>query len=118
MASVPWLAELPQVPLYESYGETMGANKLSFSGDVGDPIERVRFTAVSDPATMTFYMTRAQYAAFRNYYKVTLGHGVLLFNLYDRVLQAVKEYKIASDPAMFPVGPDGFKVSFDVLRKP
>lgn len=118
MASVPWLAELPQAPLYESYAETLGANKLSFSGDVGDPIERVRYTSVSDPATMTFHMTAAQYVAFRNYYKVTLGHGTLLFNLYDRMLQAVKDYKITSDPVMVPTGPNGRKVSFSVSRKP
>lgn len=118
MASIPWLAELPQTPLYETYAETLGANKLSFSGDVGDPIERVRFTAVSDPISMTFHMTAAQYLLFRNFYKVTLDHGVLLFNLYDKILGDSKEYKIASDPVMVPTGPNGRKVSFNVLRKP
>lgn len=118
MASVPWLAELPQVPLYESYAETLGSNKLSFSGDVGDPIERVRFTAVSDPGSMTFHMTAAQYLLFREFYKVTLGHGVLLFNLTDKVLGGIREYKITSDPVMVPTGPDGRKVSFSVSRKP
>ena len=118
MASVPWHADLPQVPLYENYAETLGANKLSFSGDVGDPIERQRFTAVSDPMTMTFSMSWAQYQIFRSFYKTTLAHGTLLFNLYDKVLQAVKEYKIASDPMMVPTGPATCKVSFSVLRKP
>src|SRR6185295_4707946 len=98
MASIPWASQLPQVPLYESYAETLGANKVSFAPDVGDPIERVRYTAVSDPMTMTFHMTWAQYQIFRTFYKTTLAHGSLLFNLYDRVLQAVKDYKISSDP--------------------
>lgn len=118
MSSVPWPADLPQTPLYESYAETLGANKLSFSGDVGDPIERVRFTAVSDPLTMTFHMTSAQYLSFRTFYKTTLGHGVLLFNLSDRMIGGVREYKISSDPVVIPTGPNGRKVSFSVLRKP
>lgn len=118
MASIPWPAELPQVPLYESYAETLGSNKLSFSGDVGDPIERVRYTAVSDPLSLTFHMTAAQYQAFRTFYKDTLGHGVTLFNLTDKILGGIREYKIASDPVMVPTGPDGRKVSFSVLRKP
>lgn len=118
MASVPWHAELPQVPLYEGYAETLGANKLSFSGDVGDPIERVRFTAVSDPMSLTFYMTRAQYLVFREFYKTTLAHGTLLFNLTDKIRGGISEFKISSDPLMVPLGPDGFRVSFSVSRKP
>lgn len=118
MASVPWHSALPQTPLYESYSETLGSNKLSFSGDVGDPIERVRYTAVSDPLSITFYMTAAQYVIFRTYYKVTLAHGTLLFNLYDKMLGNIAEYKIVSDPSMIPTGRNGRKVSFQVLRKP
>lgn len=118
MASIAWLASLPQAPLYSGNQESIGANKLTFKPDYGDVIERVRFTGVSDTGTMSFQMTVAQYQAFIAYYKTTLGYGVIDFNLYDQNLGAVKDYHIDSQPTATRNAPDGILVSFNVLRRP
>jgi hypothetical protein len=118
MASIAWLASLPQGPLYSGNQESIGANKLTFKPDYGDAIERVRFTAVSDPSTLTFQMTLAQYRLFLTFFKTTLNYGVTDFNLLDQNLGVVKDYHIDSAPVMTRNAPDGVLVSFNVLRRP
>lgn len=118
MTAIPWLSSLPQAPLYDGQQETLGDNKASFQPDVGDPIERQRYTAASEALAWSFMMTAQQYRNFRAYYAAALKHGALPFRLYDGLLENVMDYKITSPPAAQLLAADVVRVSFTVLRKP
>jgi hypothetical protein len=118
MANPLWPLSLPQNRLRGNNQEKLGNNKLSFKPDSGDTFERTRFTAISDEIQMSFQMTLAQYNIFMDFYKVTLGNGVLDFQFYDISSGTIKDFHITSDPTQAFNGHTNSVVSFSALRRP
>lgn len=76
---IVWPAELP-LPFVDYAGANRNAT-ISSSFDDGPIVRRSRFDKFYVPASVSWRLTEAQYAAFQTFFADTLGNGAAAFSL-------------------------------------
>lgn len=98
MAAIAWPAELPCQPEQGSWQETPQPDVVSFTPEAGPTIDRRRGTVQSMGATCTFVFTKAQYIAFRDWFRNDLKGGALRFSFDHPVTGEAEEWKFDPKP--------------------
>lgn len=78
----PWPLTLPQC-FIRGYSEGLADALAEVQPDTGPPISRARSSAMPRPLSGQMRMTRAQIAALKTFYEVTLDRGALPFEFPD-----------------------------------
>jgi hypothetical protein len=76
---IPWPATLP-LPFVDYAGANRNAT-ISSTFEDGPIVRRSRFNKFYVPASVTWRLTEAQYAAFQTFFGITLGNGAAAFSL-------------------------------------
>ena len=91
MTSIVWPPELPTDVLVEGYDEAFPDPLIRTKTESGVAKVRRRFTAIAQPLTVQFDMTRAQVDIFESFLEDTLKGGALPFDwTHPRKLIAVQ----------------------------
>lgn len=97
-----WPPGLPQSPLVASFQETLPAVALRSPMDTGPAKSRRRFTTGPTPVQLSFYMTRAQVAIFKEFHDQTCEGGALWFEWTNHRDKSAALYRFTDEPTMTP----------------
>lgn len=117
---VAWPATLPQAASLGGAGE-LQSNVVSFTPEVGPPIERRRSSIVNRTHEISFAaLTQAQYETFVQFFDVDLFSGTLPFDWVNPMTDAPARVKIVQRQGERAyseqrITPDLYKLNFTIM---
>lgn len=93
VTTINWPVGLPQQLLIDGYEEKPMDNLLRTSMDAAVAKQRPKFVTLAMPFKGAMIMTQAQYEQFKTFFRTTLLHGTLPFNMQkpgDTITQVVR----------------------------
>lgn len=109
--AVAWPAALAELLNQAEFGYQFGDTTVKSSVDVGPAKVRSRYTKGVDEVKGSIDMHRDQWEDLENFYKTSLGNGVLTFNYNHPVTTAEAEFRFKEPPSIVPLGGEYFRVS-------
>lgn len=113
-----WPATLPQHPLVENYSETLAKTVLRTDMDAGPAKVRRRFTAAALPFKMSMILDDTDMATFDTFFTTTTAGGATAFDWVHPRTDASGSFRFIGQPTVSVVGPDLYKVEFEVELLP
>lgn len=112
-----WPNSLPQSPLVDGYSEIIKRPKVSFSPDVGPPIQRRKGTVKLSSISINMVMTSAQVEQFEAFHDDTLSGGALPFLFsHPRTENQITAWIPGDEPFQVnSISPSHWTVSFVLL---
>ena len=112
MAAQTWPDALPVGP--ESYSESTDDSMVIRTQPDNGPVKmRRRFTKAAVRGTMSFTMSIAQRAIFKDFHSANLNYGTERFNFLHPWEGTMREFRITSQPKYSSNGPMAVTVSVD-----
>lgn len=120
----PWPSELPQSPLLQGLGFNRIPNTVSFETEVGDTIDRRRFTGKRTVVSISLpQCTQFQKDLFDEFYDETTKGGSLLFTWKDfetgisgAVYKFVDPHPTVAPSTPDPAGGSNWRINFTMRR--
>ncbi|WP_342643443.1 hypothetical protein [Rhodoligotrophos ferricapiens] len=113
---IAWPASLPQKPV-RGFAMSEEDNVDRFDTDYGPPLTMGRSTSAGRTYSVTFVMTNAQKATFRDWYKTTLRDGLFPFWFAGPDDHQPGRWIMTGPPQYSAVGAK-WQVSLEIYRYP
>jgi len=104
MANPTWPLALQDVPNMD-YSEGIEDSVVRSKPDVGPTLSRPRFTKTRIMPKMSFWVDKASYEAFMDFYNIELGQGCLAFDWFNPIKQTPMTLKFLKPPSVAYIGP-------------
>lgn len=113
MANPKWPAALQDVPNMD-YSEGIEDGVIRSKPDVGPTMSRPRFTKTRVMPKMSFWVDKAQYEAFMDFYNIDLMQGCLAFDWFNPIKQTPMTLKFSKPPSVNYIGPLNWNISCEM----
>lgn len=114
MPNPTWPDTLPDAPLADGLQETFAETTLRSQTDTGPAKTRPRVTAGIGKLTLAYYLTAAQYAVLKDFYKTGLLGGALRFDMTHPIDSTTIVCRFLKPPAPVALSSTRFKVTLEL----
>lgn len=113
-----WPSQLQQALNTDSFNLKFGDTTVRSGVDVGQDKVRARYTDAVDIYSATINLDYDDYTVFYDFYKTTLGNGVLTFEFDDPMTGIASEFRFAETPVIAPLGGRVFRIDMKWEKMP
>ena len=113
-----WPAQLQDKANVASFSAEFGDTTVRSDMDVGPAKIRSRYTDAVDMYTISIDLDFDEYSYLEDFYKTTLGNGVLTFGFVNPLTEVLEEFRFMAPPNITPMGGRIFKVNMKWVRLP
>lgn len=113
-----WPVSLQQKLNVDSFQYNFGKATVRTEMDVGPAKVRARVTDAVDGYTCSIFLTYAEVATFKTFFKTTLNNGVNQFEFNDPFTGAPTIFRFADEPRIRPIGGTEYQLEMNWERLP
>ncbi len=113
-----WPSQLQQALNTDSFNLKFGDTTVRSGVDVGQDKVRARYTDAVDIYSATINLDYDDFTVFYDFYKTTLGNGVLTFEFDDPMTGVASEFRFSETPVISPLGGRVFRIDMRWEKMP